>query len=124
MKHVLTVAKTSARRNGILADGTVRIGTVNIVLKGCHKLRLCRNHRHVIKGTRGNLPLCAQRNVHNIPLRLNGFQECTHEHENLVGHAIAVTNDTTANGLGECDGDTKKNHVCVDEVSDNTDDCE
>jgi hypothetical protein len=125
VKHVVAVPKTGANQNRLLTHRTVRIRTVYIVFKRREELSRRWDNRDILKSSCGYMPLSKpSRDIDNIPLRRDWFEDGSHEPENIVGHPSSVPNDSRAKRVGKCDGQTEKNSVGLEEVTDNGDDCD
>lgn len=123
MKHMLAIPKPRSGQDRLLTHCTIRVSNGHIVFKGSHKLGVRRHNRNIVKGW--CMPLSgSQRNIDNIPLRLNRLENSTHQPENILCDASSVTDSSSAKRLRKGDDQTEKNCVGLEKVSYNGDHCE
>jgi hypothetical protein len=110
---MLTVAQTSSRRQYILANRTVRIVQIHVVLAGRRQLFLGWRDHHVIVVLVG----CLNGNIHHEPRLGDGrYNKMAHQRQDIRRHTRAVGHDTAALRLSHHSGHTKKGGVGLDEV--------
>jgi hypothetical protein len=116
------VAEARPQLHSLLTDRTRRIADRNVVLESGSKLSGRGRNLDILKIPVRRLPIAlAKRNVHDNALRRRGLENASHQSKNVLGHACAITDDATANGLGKNGCDTEKNSVSLKKISDNGD---